>query len=192
MINHWVYAPGHGAKFWNEFSELGIMGIGWDKLGDLSKYNSREEIAQKLKEFYNDGEEKIHDSLACYNFANDIKIGDFIIPKKGRRIYLGYGIVESDYFYDANRVEYKNVRKVKWVKKGEWNSNDLIVPKTLTKITQNDANQIKELIGISSFQEKEREKLPASKNLILYGPPGTGKTFSTKKFALSMMGELNE
>src|SRR5690606_37500544 len=41
----WLYAPGEKASLWDEFYEKGIMGLGWDYLGDLNEYQSKREIA---------------------------------------------------------------------------------------------------------------------------------------------------
>jgi len=42
--------PRGKSKYWDEFAEKGIIAIGWDYLGDLSRYNSREEIREKMIE----------------------------------------------------------------------------------------------------------------------------------------------
>lgn len=45
----WLYSPGENAEMWDEFYELGIMGLGWDELGDLNNYSSKEELTTKLQ-----------------------------------------------------------------------------------------------------------------------------------------------
>ena len=50
-------------------------------------------------------------------------------------LVIGRGIVESDYEFDPERKHYKNVRKVKWTHKGEWEHPGQAVMKTLTDIT---------------------------------------------------------
>ncbi len=50
-INYWVYAPGEQADMWEEFYNKGIMGLGWDNLGDLTKYKSKDAIASRLFSF---------------------------------------------------------------------------------------------------------------------------------------------
>ena len=49
---YWLYSPGKQAKLWEDFNNEGIMGIGWDDLGDLSQYNSKTDIKAILKEKY--------------------------------------------------------------------------------------------------------------------------------------------
>ena len=117
---YWIYAPGTNAKYWEEFYSKGIMGLGWEFLGDLNQYKSKEEIAEKLR-LHDDSEgSKKNNATANYDFKENVSIGDIIIVKKGRSELLGYGIVKSDYYYDESREYYKKCRKVEWVKKGHW------------------------------------------------------------------------
>ena len=48
-IRYWLYAPGEGSYMWEEFYEKGIMGIGWDDLGDLSLYSSKQAMKEKMR-----------------------------------------------------------------------------------------------------------------------------------------------
>lgn len=132
----WLYSPGVNAEYWNECIEKGIMVLGYDELGDLNKYEDENELFEEIKRVYNQ-KNPYNDKCACVDFLNTMKIGDRVIAKKGSRTLLGYGIVESDYIYDDSRENYKDVRKVKWIKVGEW-QNTIInnVVKTLTEISQ--------------------------------------------------------
>jgi 5-methylcytosine-specific restriction protein B len=193
---YWLYAPGPNASKWDECFDNGIMIIGWDELGDLNQYKNREEITNKIKELFGNPNPK-HDSLACYEFFREIQRGDIIIAKQGRKYYLGYGIVESDYIYEESRTEFKHVRKVKWLKKGEWNDPEdpdyQIVTKTLTNITKYPpyVNILKNLLGIVSNQSTQinykNPSMNISLNKILYGPPGTGKTYNTVNYAIAII-----
>ena len=146
---YWLYAPGEKAKLWDEFYEQGIMGLGWDNLGDFRDYESKEEIAEKLREELGPGSRK-NDSLACFEFANVLKEGDVVIAKRGRSAYLGYGIVTSDYNFDESRKDYQHVRKVDWKIRGEWPSTYHLVVKTLTDITKYPeyVEALKQMLGI--------------------------------------------
>ena len=133
---YWMYAPGEGSRLWPEFYEKGIMGIGWDELGDLSKYASKQAIKEQMKETYGDASSYVNAGHATWQFANEMQIGDIVFAKKGLNKIVGRGIVTSDYFFDAERGEFNNVRRVKWTHNGEWNHEGNIVLKTLTDITQ--------------------------------------------------------
>ena len=177
---YWLYAPGEGAKKWDQFYNEEIMGLGWLELGDLNQYKTKKGISDKLKELDGTGSSKSNDTITNYDFKNTISIGDIIIPKKGRKEYLGYGVVESDYYYDDSREYYKKCRKVNWKKKGVWEEDGKIVLKTLTDITKSPdyVEKLIKLIGIEEEPGSNNIQLPL--NTIIYGPPGTGKTYRLK------------
>ena len=134
-IHYWMYSPGDGASCWDEFYDAGIMGIGWDEIGDLSVFNSKNEMKQAMKEKIDPTKSYMNDAHATWQFANEMKPGDIIFAKKGMHQVVGRGVVESEYEYDPSRSQYKNIRKVKWTNKGEWTHPGQAVMKTLTDIT---------------------------------------------------------
>ncbi len=133
---YWLYAPGENASKWEEFYNEGIMGLGWDQLGDLDQYASKKEIKKRLQELEKTESTKQNDTSANFEFHKVIKEGDVVIVKKGISEILGYGVVTSDYFYDENRDTYQKCRKVNWKLKGTWKVNHNLVLKTLTDITK--------------------------------------------------------
>lgn len=183
---YWLYAPGENANMWEDFHKNGIMGLGWDELGDLTQYSTKEEIATRLKELYEGDTTKANDATANVDFRSSISIGDIVIAKKGRNAYLGYGIVSSDYYFDDSVPHYKHKRNVNWVKSGHWESEHSIALKTLTDITNlpykpNPSILAHEaILNIMNDTNPEEMNHPPL-NQILYGPPGTGKTFTLNK-----------
>ena len=135
-IKYWLYAPGRNTMYWDAFFEDEIIGLGWDKLGDLTKYANKSEVKKALTEAYGGDGNKINDIHANFEFANEINIGDIVIVKKGRGELLGYGEVTSDYFFDEDRTDYKSCRSIKWIKKGNWPVDINLVLKTLTDVTK--------------------------------------------------------
>jgi len=184
---YWLYAPGENAYLWNEFYNEGIMALGWDEIGDLRKFKSRDEIKKALLNVYGGTGSKKNDVTANDEFLNKINIGDVIIAKKGRRELLGFGIVESDYIFDNNRKNYRQTRNVNWKSKGSWKVDFDLVLKTLTNITRYSSDHpdyntyYERLMGIMGQKNKteHKEGMNFHLNTILYGPPGTGKTYNT-------------
>jgi hypothetical protein len=186
-VKYWLYAPGENASKWDEFYKEGVMAIEWDKLGDLNKYRDKNDIKKALKKEYGYTNNPMNHSLANIEFRDDISIGDIIISKKGRKDYIGYGVVTSDYYYDSQVDSYTSRRKVDWKKKGIWNRDgDTIVLKTLTDITKypDYVNDLIKLLGIeegNNLQNTNTSDMAQSLNTIFYGPPGTGKTYKLSK-----------
>ena len=202
----WAIAPGSGAKFWDEFYSLGIIGIGWDRLGNLSQYKNVDEIKSSLSR---DAEKNPSNSaLAVYEFVHTIQTGDLVFAKQGTKTLVGFGKVTSDYRFDSTRPIFKNIREVRWLGKGEWElPEDSLLPiKTLTDITKDWklVESLKQLVGyreghypenytLARFTEESGfpeatisgwcTQLLRKKQVILQGPPGTGKTFIAERLA---------
>ena len=218
---YWLYAPGENAQLWDEIYEAGIMVLGWDQIGDLSQYESKTEMKTEMKQEIDPTRTYKNASLATWQFVNDLNIGDVVFVKQGTYKLIGCGIVESDYYYDEERDEYKNVRKVEWIRKGEWEYPGRAVIKTLTDMTQytETITKLKELLQLDIEADDEPEEikydeyskddflkdvymsdenyeklvelLRKKKNIILEGAPGVGKTYASKKLAYSIIGEKN-
>lgn len=134
-VRYWLYAAGDSSANWESDYKDGIMAIGWEDLGDLMAYSSKEDMRSKMKELYGGNSSFKNQVLATWQFANELKPGDIVFVKKGRKLILGRGVVEGEYVYDQSRGQYCNIRKVRWTDKGEWELADQTVMKTLTDIT---------------------------------------------------------
>ena len=156
VTQFWLIAPGENARLWEEFYEQGIVAIGWDKLGDLRQYPDKQSIGAKINEIDGGSGTRMNDQLACWEFVHAIKLGDIVISKAGRTSYLGWGIVASDYRYEPERPEYRNVRSVEWQAKGVWESDFPLVMKTVTGISKypDYVRKLKALLGIDTGAEE--------------------------------------
>ena len=213
-VRAWALSPGEGARFWPEFKREGIAAVGWDEIGDLTEYPSKESIKTALKELY-EGPNPVMDTHALWQFVKDMAPGDLILAKKGRSGLLGWGIVQGDYAYDPDRAEYQHVRKVEWhpcklvdIPRDRWITN-----KTLTDFTKylnwvkfgfdlmegddvgGDGNDIytlnhalQDLFLTKPDFTQILDSISRWKNLILQGPPGVGKTFIAKRIAWTLIG----
>lgn len=217
-IRYWMYAPGDGASKWEEFYREGIMGLGWDELGDYRLYQTKNAMRSRMREIYDPTLTYTHAAHATWQFLNEIKPGDIIFVKKGRSIVLGRGVVTSEYEFAVDRREYKSIRQVNWTHKGEWPHPGSAAMKTLTDITNyteyveklndlfasDDESDVEETrISYDDYGEADFlndvymepddyeslvELIHTKKNIILQGAPGVGKTFMAKRLAYSMMG----
>ena len=135
----WTLAPGAGARNWEEFQRERIIAIGWDEVGDLLRYPTKDSVHEELREAYG-WVNPSNNSLACYQFAHEMRPGDHVIVKQGRSLLLGYGIIESDYEFDDTRSEFRHTRRVRWTKTGRWQiaKERWTGTKTLTDISRSE------------------------------------------------------
>lgn len=134
--HYWIYSPGDNASFWDEFYDSGIMAICPDGIGDLSHYKSKSDMKKAMQEKFDPEKSYKNDAHATWQFANEMKPGDIVFAKKGLRLIIGRGVIESDYEFHPERKRYEHVRKVKWTDKGEWQHPGQAVMKVLTDITK--------------------------------------------------------
>jgi len=158
-VKYWMYSPGEGASMWDKFYNDGVMAIGWAETDDLNKYSKKDEIKYELQKIYNDNSSHRNDVHALWQFANEIQIGDMIFAKRGMSDILGVGIVESDYEFDKHYDNhFHHIRKVNWVKKGDWpyDKEGKLPMKTLTDVTiyTEFVNSIKEVVGEEEIIEE--------------------------------------
>lgn len=154
-----MYSPGDGACYWEEFYQLGIMGMGSDYLGDLNNFKSKDQLTDLILSKYPSTGYPKNTVLANWEFGNSVSIGDIILVKRGRNQFLGWGIVESEYFYDSDRTYYQKCRKVKWMSKGNWTASTNSVTKALTNITKY-TEYVNELIVLLNIGSEYLKKIP--------------------------------
>lgn len=218
-VRYWIVSPGAEASRWDEFYNEGGVGIGWGRIGSVEQFDTRDDLRTALIEaFPNEGSgTHRYSSLALWQFCHEMKPGDIIYAKKGRKEVIGRGIVSGGYEFDENRPNgYKNIRKVEWTHKGTWEHPGKAAVKTLTDITPytDYVQDLEALFDIVDpvgddpidlplyskedfleevyLTEREYDRLSSllcvKKNIILQGAPGVGKTFMAKRLAYSIMG----
>lgn len=219
VVHYWMYSAGPNSEKWDDFYKKGIMAIAWGEMGDLSKYENKNQMKDKMKKLYGQDRQYRNDAHATWQFVNEMKIGDVVFVKRGMHELIGCGIVESDYIYDdLEKSNYKSIRKVRWEFKGSLTHADNAVVKTLTDITQytgyveklktlfeNQGNEMldkeieysdyskKDFLEDVYMSEDDYKRLctliKIKKNIILQGAPGVGKTFIARRLAYSLIGK---
>ncbi len=187
--NIWVYAPGEGARKWQECLDESVMLLGWDEMENYRDYETRQDIVERLREVYGNTENAYtNDSLAIWQFCHEMRPGDIVYVKRGLTLIVGRGIVRGGYAYNGERYEFKNSRAVEWTQSGEWEYPKKLPMKTLTRI--NDYKEMVErLEGLFDPQEKI-EQIPFSMTSLIKNVNKTGLLYEDKlikRYACSLM-----
>jgi len=168
-VHHWLYAPGEKASMWEEFYADGVMALGWDEIGDLSDYASKEEMRLALVEANGHETSQKNSAHAVWQFSRELKEGDVVYAKRGMQQIIGRGVVEGPYEYDPdNNPEYPNRRRVRWTHKGIWQTTEKFAMKTLTDVS--DYTDF--LAELASFFEDETTEPEPDEPAVEYKPYG--------------------
>ncbi len=120
----WHILPGSRGEdfmYLDEFLKTNSIGIGWDKVGDISNL-SESEIKQKFEEQYDEG------WTGFQNFMK-IKPKDIMVLTKGQEEITDFGIVVSDYeFRDTKDPSYPHRKQVVWLNRGPISPEELPNP----------------------------------------------------------------
>ena len=157
---YWIIAAGQNSFMWEEFYKLGIIGIGWDGMGDLRLYQSQDDMRDKMRSINNSNKDYTNDSKATWQFAHEMKIGDIIIVKRGKSKLVGRGVVTSECTYNVEADGFKNQRNVEWTHKGEWDFPGKAAMKTLTEVTNKREliEKLKDIFADSQTEDIEKKE----------------------------------
>jgi len=103
----------------NLFLQKDVIAIGWKEIGNLSKIKAeRDAFKEKYAQVYPEAKKGsiANGAGMLYRFVCEVQIGDYVVfPSKIDR-KINIGIVEGNYEYNPDAVEYVQQHKVKWLK----------------------------------------------------------------------------
>ena len=115
----WVVRAGVDNQIAKEVAEKGAVAIGWEEIGDLSRFRSREDLKQAYAKIYTD-DSPGRAAIQCgqlWRFAKDMNPGDWVITAIKSRRELMFGELEGDYKFDPTFAKgYPHTRRVRWLK----------------------------------------------------------------------------
>lgn len=191
--------------------------IGWSDMGDLSEITDKSTLAALYDEhFEKNNRGRGQDIGQIWRFINDVKEGDYVIYAENSVFHIGR--IESEYYFDAADYEnqsrdYRNTRKVRWLKK---NINRSVLSSDLHNSLKtamsiwglNDyKSAVSDLLRGTYQKDEDREEAEEEskgvtfetglnskykRNRILFGAPGTGKSFNLNREREELLGANNE
>lgn len=111
----------HNDTLTNELLDQGFVSIGWDEIGDIAQIRrGRDGLKSKLASLEPDAKSRSIAGQAgvLYRFARVISVGDIVVAPYKPDSTINIGVIESDYYYEAEAPTHRHRRRVRWVKTG--------------------------------------------------------------------------
>lgn len=198
-------APGNNAEFWDDCRNGGYICVGWDEVGDLKQFESKEQFRGAFGSAYPD----YSPSKASVK-ANEVwtlmelQPGDTVIANQGTERIAGIGtVIEPAYVWRPDRGgpwAFHTVT-VDWDSRPGWDI-DPIKKWGMTTVSDVSGEEYKAILqrrsrlpvpsagedGIDippdALTAEIADVLERKGQVILYGPPGTGKTYTARRFGV--------
>ncbi len=187
-------APGEDARFWDDCLRESYICVGWDEVGDLSQFESKEVFRTRFEEAY---PYKGHLPQARRKgnelwTLTELEPGDLVVANQGIGRVLALGeVVQPGYRWADERPEYQHTVAVKWnttyeqrvAPQKSWATVTVAkVPDTLLR-TIVRGKKARPMV-VDAVYGRIATALERKGQVILYGPPGTGKTYQARRFAV--------
>ena len=186
-------APGEKARFWDDCLREGYICVGWDAVGDLSHFESKEAFRARFEEAY-----PYNGVLAQARRKgnelwrlNELEPGDLVVANRGIGHVLALGeVVEPGYRWADERPEYRHTVAVKWdttyaqsvAPQKPWAT--VTVARVSEALLETIVGKKPKPVVVDATYRRIATALERKGQLILYGPPGTGKTYQARRFAV--------
>ena len=197
-------APGYNAEFWDACRAGGYICVGWDQVGDLKQFESKDQFRQAFADaFPNYSPSKATAKANELWRLMELQPGDIVIANQGTSQIMGVGdVVEPGYAWRPDRGDWAfHTVAVDWQDRPGWEI-DPIKRWALTTVSDVSAEEYKRIregmhdggpppdgpgsrgVPPDPLLADMADTIERKGQLILYGPPGTGKTYNALRFSV--------
>jgi 5-methylcytosine-specific restriction protein B len=195
-------APGEQARFWPDCRDGGYICVGWDEVGDLTRFATKQDFKATFAEKFGDPSKS--NAGAVGRKAEEVwtlmelEPGDLVVANRGTSHILAVGTVNGDgYRWMEERPSHKHTVGVDW-DESYARTIEPIARWATSTVAPISAAVYQELVGEQPGLAIEDDTLPEiaeaverKGQAIVYGPPGTGKTYSARRFSVWWLRHKN-
>lgn len=191
-------APGEQGRFWQDCFDHGYICVGWDDVGDLAQFDTKDEFREAFREHYpyNGVSQQVSRKANELWTLRELQPGDTVIANRGTEHLLGVGTVnDTGYVWHSERAEYRHTVGIDWDASVARKIEPVTAWRTTT-VSKVSAALQRTLLGTASISKPvetddkllELETALARRGqVIVYGPPGTGKTYIARRAAVWLL-----
>jgi len=187
-------APGEKAMYWDDCLENGFVCVGWDDVGDLTDFQTKEELKAKFTETFDYVPTKASTKVNELWTLRELETSDIVVANRGISQVLAIGEVQDEgYQFRNDRETFKHTLAVKW----DTSFTKEIPPQknwaftTVSKVPAALYDLIvKGKVGPSLQPATEKrfvelaDALMNRGQVLMHGPPGTGKTYHARRMSV--------
>jgi 5-methylcytosine-specific restriction protein B len=198
-------APGNDARFWDQCRDGGYVCVGWDEVGDLKQFESKEQFKQAFVNAFSDYSPSKATAKANELWTlMELQPGDIVVANQGIDRVVGIGeVAEPGYAWqpDASRPWGFHTVAVNWEDRPALDIDAIRKWATVT-VAPVSGEEYRRILNAGADGDQPRSPQPAPSvppdpllgeiastierkgQVILYGPPGTGKTYTARRFSV--------
>lgn len=160
----WKISAGQGGKYWKEFQQHSLIGIGFDEHspGNLEHFENKDQLLQIIKQTATrDAKSKYYADQFWYLYK-EMKEGDIVLAY-GNGTFKGKGYIKGPYQFETDLTfPYSHQRSV------EWDNNFQIVSSTkLSSSLQSKVQKLETIIPLTQAEYEEIVGKPSNGDFIL-------------------------
>jgi 5-methylcytosine-specific restriction protein B len=202
FLYHWAHpraavrvfkiAPGEQARHWADCLEGGYICVGWDEVGDLSQFDSKEEFREAFRSHFphNGNEAQVSRKANEVWTLVELEAGDKVVANRGTAEVLAVGTVtDAGYQWRRDRPEFRHTVAVEW-DTSKARHIEPVKAWATTTVKAVPAKLYETIIEgppppppLDPVHASVEEAIARRGQVILYGPPGTGKTYTARRAA---------
>lgn len=187
-------APGEKAMYWDECLKGNFVCVGWDKVGDLMEFESKDELKELMRTTWNYTASKASTKANELWTLRELEKGDIVVANRGISQVLAVGeVLDTGYEFRNSRKEFKHTLAVKWntsfakeippQKSWAFTTVSKVAPSLYDFIIKGKINPPPPPVADPMFIELE-DALLTRGQVLMHGPPGTGKTYQARRMSV--------